>query len=67
MLAIETDNLGIINQAISGERMDDQQVAASLADLTDRLETLRQSSGLFAGISFSRHVQSLAGVSAVAV
>ncbi len=67
MLAIETDNMEIMNQAISGQRVNDHQVSASLADLTARLEALRQSSGLFAEITFSPHVESLAGVSAVAV
>ena len=62
MLAIETDHLEIINQTISGQRTSDQQVAASLADLTARLEALKQSSSLFAGITFSPHVQSFAGI-----
>ena len=53
------DNLRIINEALTGERPADEQTHAAMAILAERLERLKQSSSLFADITFSPHVKTL--------
>ena len=53
------DNLRIVNEALTGERPVDEQTHAAMAILAERLERLKQSSSLFADITFSPHVKKL--------
>jgi len=47
----------IVGESLMGERPVDEQTGASMAILADRLERLKQSSSLFAGVTFSPYVQ----------
>ena len=47
----------IVGESLMGERPVDEQTCASMAILADRLERLKRSSDLFAGVSFSPYVQ----------
>jgi hypothetical protein len=49
----------IVSQSLTGERPVDEQTGASVAILADRLERLKQSSSLFAGVMFSPYVQKM--------
>ena len=49
-----------VSNCISGMKPVDEGVLASVAILSDRLERLKKSSSLFAGISFSSEVEALA-------
>ncbi len=49
----------IVSQSLMGERPVDEQTGASLAILAERLERLRHSSNLFAGVTFSPYVQKM--------
>ncbi|MBP7053653.1 MAG: hypothetical protein KBE65_21800 [Phycisphaerae bacterium] len=49
----------IVGESLTGARPVDEQTCASMAILSDRLEGLRQSSDLFAGVSFSPYVQKM--------
>lgn len=49
----------IVSQSLAGERLVDEQTDASVAILADRLERLKQSSSLFAGVMFSPYVQKM--------
>ncbi len=53
------DNLRIVNETLAGDRPVDEQTQAAVAILAERLQRLRQSSRLFAGITFSPHVTQL--------
>ena len=53
------DNLRIVNETLAGERPVDEQTQAAVAILAERLERLKQSSRLFAGITFSPQVKKL--------
>jgi hypothetical protein len=53
------DNLRIVNETLAGERPVDEQTQAAVAILAERLERLKQSSRLFAGITFSPQVNKL--------
>jgi hypothetical protein len=53
------DNLRIINEALAGARPVDEQTHAAMAILAERLGRLKQSSSLFANITFSPHVKKL--------
>ncbi len=53
------DNLRIVNETLAGDRPVDEQTQAAVAILAERLERLKQSSRLFAGITFSPHVKKL--------
>lgn len=58
----------IVGESLAGERPVDEQTHASVAVLAERLERLKRSSSLVAGVTFSPHVQRLgqrAGVVAV--
>jgi hypothetical protein len=52
-------HLRIVGESLAGERPVDEQTCASVAILAERLERLKQSSGLFADITFSPHVKKL--------
>lgn len=49
----------IVGESLMGERPVDEQTCASMAILAERLERLKQSSGLFAGVTFSPYVQKM--------
>jgi hypothetical protein len=49
-----------VSSCISGARQVNEGVLASVAILTDRLERLKNTSDLFAGVSFSEDVEALA-------
>ncbi len=49
----------IVGESLIGERPVDEQTCLSMAILADRLERLRQSSDLFAGVAFSPYVQKM--------
>ena len=49
----------IVGESLTGERPVDEQTCASLAILAERLERLKQSSSLFAGVTFSPYVQKM--------
>jgi hypothetical protein len=53
------DNFRIVNEALAGERPVDEQTQAAVAILAERLERLKRSSRLFAGIAFSPQVKQL--------
>ena len=58
---METDHFGTINACLQGHQGADDRTLASIAILSDRLERLKQSHGMFAGISFSPEVNRLSG------
>jgi hypothetical protein len=49
----------VVGQSLAGQRPVDEQTGMSIAVLADRLERLRQSSSLFAGVMFSPYVQKM--------
>lgn len=49
----------VVGQSLAGERPVDEQTGMSIAVLADRLERLRHSSNLFAGVMFSPYVQKM--------
>ncbi|MEN6576988.1 MAG: hypothetical protein ABFD90_11650 [Phycisphaerales bacterium] len=49
----------IVGESLMAERPVDEQTCASMAVLADRLERLKQSSDLFAGVAFSPYVQKM--------
>jgi len=49
----------IVDESLMGTRPVDEQTCASMAILADRLERLKQSSSLFAGVAFSPYVQKM--------
>ena len=49
-----------VSDCISGRRPVDESVLSSVAILSDRLERLKSSSSIFAGVSFSDDVEALA-------
>jgi hypothetical protein len=49
----------IVGASLAGERPVDEQAYASVTVLAERLERLKQSSGLFAGIEFSGPAETL--------
>jgi hypothetical protein len=53
------DNLRIVNETLTGDRPVDEQTQAAVAILAERLQRLKQSSRLFAGIAFSPHVRKM--------
>jgi hypothetical protein len=53
------DNFRIVNETLAGDRPVDEQTQAAVAILAERLQRLQQSSRLFAGITFSPHVNQL--------
>ncbi len=58
-------SLDIINKTLAGLRPVDEQTQACLEVLNERLESLKRTSNLFAGVSFSRDVEKLAAQAAV--
>lgn len=53
------DSFRIVNEALAGERVVDEQTHAAVAILAERLARLKHSSSLFAGIALSSHVKKL--------
>jgi hypothetical protein len=53
------NNFDIVSKSLAGAREVDEQTQASLAILSERLESLKRMSGLFDGVMFSSHVQQL--------
>ena len=47
----------VVGESLMGERPVDEQTGVSMAVLADRLERLKQSSNLFAGVTFSPYAQ----------
>ncbi len=54
------NNFDIVSRSLAGLRQADEQTQASLAILAERLESLKRTSSLFAGVSFSADVEKLA-------
>ncbi|MBE0537066.1 MAG: hypothetical protein IH624_15495 [Phycisphaerae bacterium] len=61
MLATHTDDVKVVQESLRGLRRVDEATLASVDVLNERLERLRRSSALFAGVMFSEHVDRLAG------
>ena len=55
------DHCQIVTMTLQGTRPVDDQTAASMAVLNERLERLKHLSGAFSGISFSEHAEELIG------
>ena len=53
------DSLRIVSEALTGERAVGEQTQTAVAILAERLERLKASSSLCAGVSFSPHVKKL--------
>ena len=49
----------IVRESLVGDRPVDEQTGVSMAILADRLERLKKSSDLFAGVAFSPYVQKM--------
>jgi hypothetical protein len=49
----------IVAESLMATRPVDEQTCASMAILADRLERLKQSNDLFAGVAFSPYVQKM--------
>jgi len=49
----------IVGESLTGTRPVDEQTGTSIAVLGERLERLKQSRGVFAGIKFSPYVERL--------
>lgn len=49
----------IVGESLAGERPVDERTYASVEVLAERLERLKQSSGLFAGVAFSPYARKL--------
>jgi hypothetical protein len=60
MFAEESNHFDIVSRSLNGLRDIDEQTHASLAVLTERLETLKKTSSLFAGVRFSSDIGKLA-------
>jgi len=54
------DEIKIVRESLRGRRPVDDATLASVDVLSERLERLKRSSSLFAGIMLSEHVQRLA-------
>jgi len=52
-------NFEIVSKSLTGAREVDEQTHTSLAVLAERLESLRKTNRMFAGVSFSRDVERL--------
>jgi hypothetical protein len=50
-------DFGAVRDCISGVRTADEESLSSIAILSERLERLKKSSNLFAGISFSQEAE----------
>lgn len=53
------DNIRIVSATLAGDRPVDEQAQTAVAILAERLQRLKQSSRLFAGITFSPQVNKL--------
>ncbi len=60
MQATECDCVGVVGQAVRGERTIDEVVYSSVAVLAERLEGLKKNSTQFDGVSFSPYMEELA-------
>ena len=49
----------IVSESLMGDRPADEQTCASMVVLAERLERLRESSHLFAGVAFSPYVSKM--------
>jgi len=49
----------IVGEGVAGTRPVDEQTYVSVSVLSERLERLKQSSHLFAGVTFSRYAENL--------
>lgn len=49
----------IVGESLAGERPVDEQTSVSMEVLVERLERLKQSGRLFAGVSLSGHAEGL--------
>jgi len=65
MLATYTDDVKIVQASLRGSRPVDRKTMASVDVLVEKLERLKMSSRLFAGVDFSDHVKRLAARGAV--
>jgi len=52
-------HLRIVGESLAGERPVDEQTCAAVTILAERLERLKQSSSLFAEVTFSPYVKKL--------
>lgn len=60
MFAAQSDCFKTVRDSLVGNRPIDENTLSSVAALAERLEGLKRSSSLFAGVTFSDHVQELA-------
>jgi len=60
MAEMDFNECQIVKDSITGKRSIDEQTFASVAILADRLERLKKSEKLFAGVRFSSAVRKLA-------
>ncbi len=65
MIAMDCTDHSVVMEAISGQRQVDDNTFSAVAVLAERLEKLKRSSSLFAGISFSPAVEELAAIEMV--
>lgn len=61
MLGTHTDEIRLVQESLRGRRPVDEAALAAVEVLGERLERLKQSSSLFAGVVFSEHVERMAG------
>lgn len=62
MIAMDCTDHSVVMDAITGQRKFDDNIFSSVAVLAERLEKLKSSNSLFAGISFSPAVEELAAI-----
>ncbi|MCD6395155.1 MAG: hypothetical protein J7M40_16830 [Planctomycetes bacterium] len=60
MFTSQCDCLKTVKESIGGARPIDEDTLSSVAVLAERLEILKKTSSLFAGVAFSDDVQGLA-------
>ena len=61
MFGEKCDYVKTVQDSISGVRPVDEETYSSVSVLAERLESLKRSSSLFAGVTFSDDVAKLAG------
>jgi len=59
MAQVNLNHYQVVSGCLQGERPVDEQTLASLAILSERLDRVRQTHGVFSGIEFSSAVKDL--------
>ena len=60
MLATRCDHFEMVTESLLGKRAVDEETFSSIAELSERLEKLKEDSSLFADVEFSPYVEELA-------